>query len=62
MNNPILRKVIIDQITDKPNPVIQWFDNTWDTLISISTDVYHNDYHIDRILNPKFNYPDPNKF
>ncbi len=38
----LIRQINIDLITDRPNPIIEWFNVLWDQLYIIETDVYHN--------------------
>lgn len=41
--NSIVRQLKIDLITDTPNRIIEWFNDLWNTLCIIETNVYHKD-------------------
>lgn len=41
MINNLIRQIQIDLITNDTNPIVEWFNNLWNKLDVIKTNVYH---------------------
>jgi hypothetical protein len=52
----IIRQLKIDQITDTPNPTLEWFNELWSSLSVVQTNVY-NTIGGEYIYYIKDNYP-----